>query len=388
MRRVIASADRWIHLVSMRTVDVESVSYAICHDLLNMRLMRSGPIDLQVIDLLIDAHERVGRRPMDERCLESEDVCGFVIDSPEVAELLDVLDRYVPDTARSSSFSNTIVLNLMYELRYRTDGADTCVDGLLASYYGVRATGEVAARIHAAAERLDRIFPKWQLNGWSMAELAGREGADLPAIETLEQEYDEPSGYVTVEVTDEHTDPWAFDVERDLWKPLSMNERSARLAVDLFEKDEVYEKYYENDPRADGLWVECDEENEAYLDEYGKWLKDAGTSQKAIEEHKTTMYAFLYFFVAHRMELPMRFGAYLARSYLGSYYISNALESSPASMRRIAESMEMFYQCMLEAGHVQQEDYDFLVKDMDEHLDEWCSLCDLMNNPDWRYYVR
>ena len=36
MRRVIASADRWIHLVSMRTVDVESDSYAICHDLLNI----------------------------------------------------------------------------------------------------------------------------------------------------------------------------------------------------------------------------------------------------------------------------------------------------------------------------------------------------------------
>jgi hypothetical protein len=249
------------------------------------------------------------------------------------------------------------------------------MDAIFREYEHVRVTGALAARIYEAGERLNRIVPKWHLNGWSMAELAQREGRELPKIDAAETACEEPSGYVYVE-EDEDDDVYYFGGYAELWEIMSDNEESYSLAYDLFEKDESYETYFGGEVIDEDVWKVFDEENKGYLEEFGTWMEDAGLKKGAISVHTDTANHFLTAFVSHYIQVPMRFGAYLVRAYLGSYYIRKVFGVIPADIKSVAKSLTKFYECMLDVGHIEQRDYDYLVKDIEDHLDEWCDLCD------------
>jgi hypothetical protein len=110
-------------------------------------------------------------------------------------------------------------------------------------------------------------------------------------------------------------------------------------------------------------------------------MEDAGLKKGAISVHTDTVNHFITAFVSHYIQVPMRFGAYLARAYLGSYFIRKATRVAPTVIKSVAKSLTKFYECMLDVGHIEQKDYDYLVKDIEDHLDEWCDLCDEYINP-------
>ena len=105
-------------------------------------------------------------------------------------------------------------------------------------------------------------------------------------------------------------------------------------------------------------------------------MEDAGLKKGAISVHTDTVNHFITAFVSHYIQVPMRFGAYLVRAYLGSYYIRKVFGVIPVVIKNDAQRLKKFYECMLDVGHIEQEDYDYLVKDIEDHLDEWCDLCD------------
>ena len=382
LQRVIRRVEVWADLVLLRIIVVDSVSYAVGYDFYELHKLYGGSLNMEDVDHLIGEHQKVDRRPVEERYLAGNDLAECVLDTPEAKELIDLLDQHVPDTTDSSDFAVDTVAELYLELRDGEDDAATCIDGILAEDEEIRATGALAAQIHRASERLNRVIPKWHLNGWSLAELAQREGRELTEIDAEGSACEEPSGYVYIEEDDEDDDDsFYFDGDEQMWTALRDNDESDHLAYDLYKKDESYEKYLSGDVFDDEVWRVFDEENEAYLEEFGTWMEDAGLRKGAIREHTGTVDYFLTTYVSHYVQVPMRFGAYLARAYLGSYFIRKAARVAPTVIKSVAKSLTKFYECMLDVGHIERKDYDYLVKDIEDHLDEWCDLCDEYINP-------
>jgi hypothetical protein len=241
---------------------------------------------------------------------------------------------------------------------------------------------------------LNRVIPKWHLRGWTLAELDERAGRKKPRFEVENEPavWNLAPGFISI-AEGKETLKELMRMSGDGAKRRTYSQEGLFLDLELNASCDFHAHYlFEKDMEAKGKELDDDfyanidfealiEENETYLDEFEKDLAESGLREATIYRHVNNVAFFLNNYVANNEGLSMRYGAYLARPFLGSFFIRKALWSTPATIRQTAAGMKKFYRCMLKLGHIEKADYDELLSDIKSSLDECCELCDRYNHP-------
>ena len=321
-----------------------------------------------VLDDYLDLHKEYGPRPVEDGLVEADSVNVHLLETPVTRELIKLLDDHVPERSSDSIFSLVVTIHLIDELRMEDD-VIKLIDKEL-SYEDVRATGELAARIHAAAIRLNRIVPKWRLNGWTLAEEDEHLGRDfqMPDMEAS----DDSSGYVPyreVKRTPKQTAP------APVKKTVDETEQSDEAAVDDVPEENKKDDARSEEPDYEELAKKYEEENKVYLAEFEDWLNKSNLKQNTIARHLSNVGFYLNDYLAYREGLSMREGMGEVGMFFGWFYIRKCMWSTPGNIRTTAASFKKFYKCMCELGHIEKEELKDFLETIKFGLDDWCDEC-------------
>lgn len=343
-----------------------------------------GDINEPYLEAMLSGQEYMDEPcPMRQELLDDYSVAVHVMRTPEATRLIKLLDENVPET-QNDWFSLDVTASFIFYMR---DLDSTEIIDQVFDEFDVTAAGVLARQIRIACEDVNRVVPKWHLRGWTRAELGEPTGMGESALEMGEQPWCwgiESGFYYNIDDEDEAEDDGheSDDRDDDLLISLEVNQSNDYEAHYQYQAD----REAEGEEAADDLYSDIDyttliEENEGYLGQFEKDLTESGLKEKTIENHLLNTRFFLNNFVAGYEGLPMRYGVYLMQPFLGAFFIRKAMWSKPATIKQTATSLKKFYRCMVKLGHVDKEEYDYLVDDIKEYLDEWCDLCERYNNP-------
>ena len=182
-------------------------------------------IDGELLDHLRERQALLPPRPVTDDLRDGGYVYLRALETTEGRALTATFDAHVPEEAKveGERFS-LVVMEDLIELLRLTDNAPAAVDEAL-RVQDFQVLGELAGTLYQQAEALNRVVPKWKLNGWSHAELdehrndpdflGGRlfdPALDYTPVEPRDVTQDEGSGYEWVEDAD---DPWEDEYTGD-----------------------------------------------------------------------------------------------------------------------------------------------------------------------------
>jgi hypothetical protein len=385
---VLEEPTLWCEQANLDYASRDGTTYLICEPLVEVAEREIVLYKRYLLEEYLDMHEEYGPRPVDEGLVEAGSVNIHLLETPEAHELIELLDDHVPESSSDSIFSLVVTIHLIDELRMEDD-VIKFIDKEL-SYEDVRATGDLAARIHAAAIRLNRIVPKWRLNGWTLAEEDAHLGRDFQMPDTEADE--EPSGYV----------PYKEIVRAPLQAAPAPDERAVEKAgqPDSAVEDDVREEKTEDvrekvekddtpseESDSEELAERYEEENKVYLDEFEDWLTESGLKRNTISRHLSNAGFYINDYLAYHEGLSMREGMGEVGMFFGWFYIRKCLWSTPNNIRTTAASLKKFYKCMCEFGHIEKEELRDFLETIKFGLDDWCDECaDYNRGLDSAYY--
>ena len=128
---------------------------------------------------------------------------------------------------------------------------------------------------------------------------------------------------------------------------------------------------------------ECErirEENAAYLEVFERSLVEAGLSGKTVRRHVENADLYINDFLLRYDANPMQEGTALVGSFLGDCFIRKCMWSTPDAIRQYAASLKKFYKCMLAEGHIDADDYEYLIETIKEEKEDWIEECELYNS--------
>ena len=126
--------------------------------------------------------------------------------------------------------------------------------------------------------------------------------------------------------------------------------------------------------------------NEVYLQEFQKWLKDKGLVEKTIRNHLSNVDLYINDYLNYYEITKMQEGCYSLSSFLGDWFIRKCMWSTGSTVKTTAASIKKFYQCMLELGHIEKDDYEFLYHDIKENIDDWVESVEAYNSGDDSFF--
>lgn len=120
-------------------------------------------------------------------------------------------------------------------------------------------------------------------------------------------------------------------------------------------------------------------ENEKHLDEFEQWLVKQEISNKTIEMHLSHVDTFINDFLCHDQAYDIVEGMDRVRYFFDDWYPQREY------MRRIgvnkySSSIKKFYQCMLELGYIEEDDYEDLSLYIKEAKEMWIEVAETINN--------
>lgn len=124
--------------------------------------------------------------------------------------------------------------------------------------------------------------------------------------------------------------------------------------------------------------LECkkrEEENETYLKIFMDELKEAGLTEKTINNHCSNVEFYLNTYLLREEPKEMVQGCYGLDLFFGYFFIRKCMWSSAASIKSTAASFKKFYKCMLKYDLIEEKDYEYLCQDIKENMKEWQSAC-------------
>ena len=85
----------------------------------------------------------------------------------------------------------------------------------------------------------------------------------------------------------------------------------------------------------------------------------------------------------------MQKGTRMLHKYFGGYYIYEYLFATPGTIKTTAASIKKFYKSMSDHGKITADDFDYLVNDIRQNMDDWMKMCEEFNNSedDNPYYM-
>ena len=129
---------------------------------------------------------------------------------------------------------------------------------------------------------------------------------------------------------------------------------------------------------------QCDEmreENEKYLEIFEKEMKNSGLTERTIDKHIGNIDFYINVYLLREEVRTMDQGCYYADMFLGYFFITKCMWSSPGGIRSNIASLKKFYKCMLANGYIDQNDYDYLIADIKDNKDEWIQYCIEYDDP-------
>ena len=103
-------------------------------------------------------------------------------------------------------------------------------------------------------------------------------------------------------------------------------------------------------------------ENNIYLENFRKWLKNQKLSHKTISHHVNNVDFYINDYLCYYEPQSFKAGYNSIDGFLGDWFIRKAMWSSCANIKSSAASIKKFYWFMLEEGKIFKEDYDCLCK--------------------------
>lgn len=114
--------------------------------------------------------------------------------------------------------------------------------------------------------------------------------------------------------------------------------------------------------------------NELYLREFSDYLEKNGLSDKTINKHISNVDYYINDFLNYYDANEMVKGCYEVNAFLGDWFIRKEAWATKTSVKENAASIKKFYKCMLELGHIKQEDFDNLCLVIKEEMDSWIDI--------------
>lgn len=126
--------------------------------------------------------------------------------------------------------------------------------------------------------------------------------------------------------------------------------------------------------------------NKVYLQEFQKWLKDKGLVEKTIRNHLSNVDLYINDYLNYYEITKMQEGCYSLNGFLGDWFIRKCMWSTGSTVKTTAASIKKYYQCMLELGHIEKDDYEFLYHDIKENIDDWVESVEAYNSGDDSFF--
>lgn len=130
----------------------------------------------------------------------------------------------------------------------------------------------------------------------------------------------------------------------------------------------------------------CDKErekNQKYVDLFEIEMIDQGLKDNTIRKHLYNIEFYINEYLLREDIKPMQSGCYETDMFLGYFFIRKCMWSSPTGIKDNIASFKKFYKCMLNNGHITEEDYNCLLDTISDHKDEWIQCCKEYNDPSY-----
>ena len=125
---------------------------------------------------------------------------------------------------------------------------------------------------------------------------------------------------------------------------------------------------------------EIREANTSYLKLFERDIKQL--SPKTVRKHLDNVDFYINEYLLREDALSMKEGISEINGYLGYYFISHCMWSTPAAIKSTAASIKKFYKCMLDHGFIEKAEYDDLCFTIKENMEYWQEECARFNDPD------
>jgi len=123
-------------------------------------------------------------------------------------------------------------------------------------------------------------------------------------------------------------------------------------------------------------------ENGRILTDFEKWLSDKKLSKKTINKHRANIDFYINDFLLYDDVIEPADGASAIGVFLGYWFIRKAMWASQTAIKENAASLKKFYQFMLEAGKISNEDFEDLEVTIKEEMPDWLATMGRYDDPD------
>ena len=113
------------------------------------------------------------------------------------------------------------------------------------------------------------------------------------------------------------------------------------------------------------------EQNKVLLNDFEKWLKAKGLTDKTILKHVQNIEFFINDYLNYYEPTPASEGIGGVSWFLGDWFIRKAMWSNKTSILSYIASFKKFYEYMYEINEIDQEDLIFLKNTIAEEKEEW-----------------
>lgn len=120
-------------------------------------------------------------------------------------------------------------------------------------------------------------------------------------------------------------------------------------------------------------------ENEKYLDEFEKWLVNQKLANRTIERHLTNIDNYINEFLCHTYAYNIIEGMDRVNLFFDDWFPQRAFIRKDG-VNQYCSSIKKFYQCMLELGHIEEDDYEDLCFYIKESKEGWIEVAETINN--------
>ena len=111
--------------------------------------------------------------------------------------------------------------------------------------------------------------------------------------------------------------------------------------------------------------------NKGLLIQFEAWLTASGLAPKTAVKHVFNVDFFINEYLLHEEPQEASEGVYQISSFLGDWFVTHAMWSSPASIKSNAASLKKFYAFMLEKEWVAQQAVDELALTIKREMPKW-----------------
>lgn len=116
------------------------------------------------------------------------------------------------------------------------------------------------------------------------------------------------------------------------------------------------------------LTKQLKEENKEYVKLFKEYLVDHNIDEKHIDSHLLNIGIYLYEFLPF-YSVNMKEGCSKLRLFFFDWFPTHHVPSE-YRVKKICNSLQKFYYCMLELEHIEHNDYDILLESIKYHIEE------------------